>query len=228
MSKCTSRAIFFPTAENSIFCRHVLFFTRLFKPSYIKRKSSQTRLSYQINIRIYYNASNSDTFHKCKDYVKFLGVLIDKSLTWKYHVDYIASRIRRVVGIISRVRHSIPLNTLIQIYRFLIFPYTYYGISAWGQAAQVYLSKVLILQKRALRLMIFAGNRSHAIPLFVSTNVSSLKMLYFETVCSLMHDICSNSAPQNMCDLFTCSSDIHIHKTIVFLTLVIHMLINLD
>ena len=24
-----------------------------------------------------------------KDYVKFLGVLIDKNLTWKYHIDYI-------------------------------------------------------------------------------------------------------------------------------------------
>jgi len=61
---------------------------------------------------------------------------------------------------ISRLRHSVLLNTLIQIYRSLIFPYTYYGIAAWGQAAQVYFRKVFILQKRALRLMFFAGNRS--------------------------------------------------------------------
>ena len=54
-------------------------------------------------VRIYNNASNSDTFLECKDYVKFLGVLIDKNLTWKYHIDYmyIASKISRVVGIIS-------------------------------------------------------------------------------------------------------------------------------
>ena len=86
-------------------------------------------------------------------------MLIDKNLTWKYHIDYIASKISRVVGIISRLRHSVPLNTLIQIYRSLIFPYTYYGIAVWGQAVQVYLKKVFILQKRALRLMFFAGNR---------------------------------------------------------------------
>ena len=54
--------------------------------------------------------------------------------------------------------------------------------------------------------MFFAGKRSHAISLFVSANVSPLNMLYFETVCSLMHDISTNSAPQNICDLFTCSS----------------------
>ena len=54
-------------------------------------------------------------------------------------------------------------------------------------------------------LMFFAGNRSHAIPLFVSATVLPLNMLYFDTVCSLMHDISTNSAPQSICDLFTCS-----------------------
>ena len=177
-------------------------------------RPSQKKLSYQINTRIYNNASNSDTFLECKDYVKFLGVLIDKNLTWKYHVDYIASKISRVVGIISRLRHSVPLNTLIQIYCSLIFPpYTYYGIAVWGQAAQVYLKKVFILQKRAFRLMFFACNRSHAIPSFVSANVLPLNMLYFETVCSLMHDVSTNSAPQNICDVFTCSCDVHTYKT---------------
>ena len=107
----------------------------------------------------------------------------------------------------------VPLNTLIQIYRSLIFSYTYYGIAAWGQAAQAHLRKVFILQKRALRLMFFADNRSHAIPLFVSANVLPLNMLYFETVCSLMHDISTDSAPQNICDLFTCSSDVHTYNT---------------
>ena len=140
-------------------------------------------------------------------------MLIDKNLTWKYHIDYIASKISRVVGIISRLRHSVPLNTLIQVYRSLIFPYTHYGIAAWGEAAQVYLRKVsFILQKRALRLMFFAGNRSHAIPLFVSANVLPLNMLYFETVGSLINDISTNSPPQNICDLFTCSSDLHTYN----------------
>ena len=134
-------------------------------------RPSQKKLSYQVNIRIYNNASNSDSFLECKDYVKFLGVLIDKNVTWKYHIDYIASKISRVVGIISRLRHSVPLNTLIQVYRSLISPYTHYGIAAWGQAAQVCLRRVFILQKRALRIIFFGDNRSHAIPLFVSANV---------------------------------------------------------
>ena len=183
------------------------------KSNFVIFRPSQKKLNYQINIRIYNNASNSETSLECKDYVKFLGVLIDKNLTWKYHIDYIASKISRVVGIIARLRHSVPLNILIKIYRSLVFPYTYYGIAAWGQAAQIYLKKIFILQKRALRLMFFVGNRSHAVPLFVSANLLPLNMLYFAAVCSLMHDVSTNSAPQNICDLFTRSSDVHSYNT---------------
>ena len=51
------------------------------KSNFVIFRSSQKKLSYQINIRMNNNASNSDTFLECKDYVKLLGVLIDKNLT---------------------------------------------------------------------------------------------------------------------------------------------------
>ena len=63
------------------------------------------------------------------------------------------------------------------------FPYIYYGIAAWAQAEQGYLRNILILQKRALRLMFFAGSGSHAIVLFLAANILPRNMLYFETVC---------------------------------------------
>ena len=62
-------------------------------------------------------------------------------------------------------------------------------------------------------MLFAAGNRPHAIPLFVSSNVLPLHTLYFETVCSLMHDISTRSARQNICDLFTYSSGIHTYDT---------------
>ena len=53
-----------------------------------------------------------------KDYVKFLGVLIDKHLTWKQHIDYRSSKI---IGPIARLRH-VTFYTLLEIYPSLIFP----------------------------------------------------------------------------------------------------------
>lgn len=89
----------------------------------------------------------------------------------------------------------------------------YYGIAAWGQAAQSYLRKILVLQKRALRLSFVCNRRSHAIPLVVSSNILPIDMLYFETVSTLMHDICNNSVPKNIQKLFYRLSNIHKYNT---------------
>ena len=136
----------------------------------------------QTCIRIPDNNNNGFVLLECKDYVKFLGVLIDKNLTWKPHIDHIASKMSKIVGILARIRHHVPLHIPLQIYHSLIFPYTLYGILVWGQASQRDLEKVLILQKRALRLIFFANKRSHAIPLFIASNILPVNMLYFETV----------------------------------------------
>ena len=110
-------------------------------------------------------------------------------IAWKYHIDYVASKISRTIGIIARLRHFIPLSTLLTIYRSLVAPYLTYGIIAWGQAAKSNLCKILLLQKRALRLMLFFPNRNHTLPLFFSSDILPINLLYFETVSIFMHDV---------------------------------------
>lgn len=41
------------------------------------------------------------------------------------------------------------------------------GICAWANCAQTYLDKLLVLQKRALRLISFVKPRDHGIPFFI-------------------------------------------------------------
>ena len=76
-----------------------------------------------------------------------------------------------------------------------IEPYISYGLIAWEQAANSSLNRILILQKRALRLMYFSDSRANAIPLFVRSGVLHLNMLYFKYSVILMHDISNNRAP---------------------------------
>lgn len=49
-----------------------------------------------------------------KDYVKFLGVLIDKHLTWKQHSDYNYSKINKIISPIAKLRHHVPLKTFLE------------------------------------------------------------------------------------------------------------------
>ena len=98
-------------------------------------------------------------------------------------------------------------------YRSLIEPYISYGLTAWGQATNSKLNKILILQKRALRLMYFSDSRANPIPLFVRSGVLPLNMLYFKYSAILRHDISNNRTPSRISELFVRSNMIHSHYT---------------
>ena len=148
-----------------------------------------------------------------KSYVKYLGVLIDENLSWNHHILHIASKISISIGIIARLRHFVPLNTLQHIYRSLIQPYLLYGITAWGRAGKTHRNIILRLQKRALRLMFFCDYKTHAIPLFISSSLLPLDLLYFKSVAILMHDVSNNISPPQINNLFHYQHNIHSYIT---------------
>jgi hypothetical protein len=147
------------------------------KSNYVIFRPHQKKLNFQVSIKMFNNNTNKLTEIECKEFTKYLGVIIDSSLTWKYHIDNISSKISKSIGIITRLRHFVPLLTLLSIYQCLILLYITYGIIVWGQASNVYLNKILILQKRALCLINFKNNKEHAIPLFSNLNILPLNIL---------------------------------------------------
>ncbi len=183
------------------------------KSNYVIFHPHQKKLDYQVELKMFDNHSNNLINIERNEFIKYLGVIVDSNLTWKYHIDNIASKISKTIGIITRLRHFVPLSTLQNIYRCLILPYISYGIAVWGKAAKKYLNKILILQKRALRLMNFKTNKEHAIPLFIHSNILPLNMLYFKTICNLMYDVSNNSCPSSISDCFIQSKEIHSYNT---------------
>ena len=58
-----------------------------------------------------------------KVYIKYLGVLIDQHLSWKYHINSVVTKISKNVGLIAKLRHSVPRPILLNIYKSLVHPY---------------------------------------------------------------------------------------------------------
>ena len=46
------------------------------------------------------------------NYAKFIGVIIDKNLAWHDHIHYISGKISKGIGIISKLKHMLPMSIL--------------------------------------------------------------------------------------------------------------------
>ena len=51
---------------------------------------------------------------------------MDPNLSWKIHTEYIALKISKSVGLIAKLRHFVPLHTLLNICQSLISAYITY------------------------------------------------------------------------------------------------------
>ena len=111
------------------------------KTNFVIFNPYQKRLNHVVTIKVYDNHTRRQFALERKDYIKYLGVLIDSHLTWKYHISHVASKISRDIGIIARLRHFTSFSTLEHVYRSLIYPYLSYGLVAWGLGARSHLEK---------------------------------------------------------------------------------------
>ena len=183
------------------------------KTNFVIFRPAQRKLTYHPKIMIFDNDQNRNVALECKEFVRHLGITIDNNLSWKHHIDHVAIKMSRTVGLICKLRHFLPRHTLLTIYRSLVAPYLTYGLTAWAQAYKSHLEKLLKLQKQALRFIYFSERNQHAIPLFTDASVLPLKFLYYEHLANLMFEIRHNNAPENIQDLFQDISDIHSYNT---------------
>jgi hypothetical protein len=98
--------------------------------------------------------------------IKFLGVHIDCKLNWKKHITHIQTKIAKGLGIMTRVRFILPRNVMLMLYHTLIYPYLVYCNIVWGSAKFSALNKLLLQQKRAVRLCTGSHFRQSSSPLF--------------------------------------------------------------
>ena len=174
---------------------------------------AKKKLTYYPRLTLFDNEINERLALERKEFVRYLGIIIDNHLSWKHHIDHVAIKISHTIGLISKVRHFVPKTTLLNIYHSLVTPYLTYGLLVWGQASNSYLEKLLKLQKRALRLIYFSDHYQHAVPLFTDAGVLPIQFTYYELIANLMFDIRHNNAPCNIRDLFQDVSDIHSYNT---------------
>ena len=58
-----------------------------------------------------------------KEYIKYLGELIDAKLTFKQHISAVSKKISRTIGLMYKLRHYVSKKILVMLYYSLIHPF---------------------------------------------------------------------------------------------------------
>jgi len=107
----------------------------------------RTKNYYQVKTKVKYehqNISNSTE-------TKFLGLIIDETLSWNQHTDQIATKLCSACYVLRNVKHIVPQSTLRTIYYTYIHSILSYGIIFWGRSLNV--KKLFILRKKIVRII---------------------------------------------------------------------------
>ena len=87
--------------------------------------------------------------------VKYLGILIDSTLTWQTHIDKISKKNSRAIGLLYKIRPFINIKIMKTLYYSFVYPHLLYAIEVWGSADITHLNSLITLQKRVVRMITF-------------------------------------------------------------------------
>ena len=144
---------------------------------------------------------------------KFLGLFIDNKLSWKKHTTYLCKLLSRNIGIINKFKQTFPPNILLDLYCTLILPYLNYGILAWGNSLRSQMDRLLLLQKRVLRIICNENWLAHTDQLFHSKKVLKIYDLYNVRLGCIMYQLNQNELPSALTQLFSKNESYHRYPT---------------
>lgn len=133
---------------------------------------------------------------------KFLGITINRSISWKEQISELTSKLNQACYAIRTIKPLLSLEALRTIYFAYFHSVMTYGIIFWGNS---HLSSIIFkIQKRALRIMTNKSKRESCRPLYKQLQILTLPSQY---IFSLLIFVVKNK------DLFLSNSEIHTINT---------------
>lgn len=144
--------------------------------------------------------------------IKFLGIYIDQFVNFKTHIDELCKKLSKLVGLFYRIRNMLPLDALLYIYRSLFEPHLNYCNYIWGHTYPTYVTKLITLQKKAIRAITRSPYNSSTSPLFHRCGLLKLPdICYYHDAC-IMYDVV-NKRNAKLCELIPIHTPSHQHQT---------------
>ena len=152
-----------------------------------------------INVKLVIDGVNIERVKE----TKFLGVIIDEKISWKYHIRNVQLKISKNTGILYKAKQFLNRASLRIIYCSFILPHLSYCAEIWGNNYKSAIKPLINLQKKAVRIVTNSFYTEHTHPLFVELKLLKLEdVIKFQTA-STVHKILNGGAVKSIQKLFS-------------------------
>lgn len=110
------------------------------------------------------------------DATRFLGLIIDKKLNWKPHIEGLSKRVSSLAYALHRLSSTVNTGALLTAYHGMVESILRYGLIFWGNSTNKDI--IFKLQKRCLRAMFKIKVTDSCRPLFFKHKILTLPSLY--------------------------------------------------
>lgn len=110
----------------------------------------------------------------------FLGIHLDGHFTWHKQIDNVVNKINSAYFAILKIKHWFEMDSLLQIYYSLVYPHLAYCVILWGYSTVSNMQRILIAQKRVLRLICGLKPMDNCRPFFKSLRILTFPCVSFE------------------------------------------------
>ena len=144
--------------------------------------------------------------------VKYLGVKIDANLTWQHHVNDLSTKLNRANALLFKMRKYVSLKILRSIYFAIFDSYLSYFCLVWAQNFST-IQRIIILQKKAVRIINFQPRNFHTSPLFKKNSILKFQdKICLENILFVSKSL-NHLSPSIFNTWFSFSSDQHNYET---------------
>lgn len=96
---------------------------------------------------------------------KYLGITLDRKLSFKEHISITCNKLARVRGVIYSLSGLLPLHTLRNVYYSLAYPHVIQSIVIWGGASDCHTERINIALNKIMRTMLRVRHAENNVPL---------------------------------------------------------------
>ena len=112
------------------------------------------------------------------DQIKYLGVIIDQTLSFRPHIEVLVSRLRKLIHVFRNLRHIADQRLIKMVYHTLCQSLLEYCITSWGGACKSYLIEAERAQRAILKVALGRPYRYPTVKLYTEWDVLTVRKIF--------------------------------------------------